>query len=86
MGFKEWAHKRMTKGAIAARERGDTVYIKQLHNVQPAIVARWVMKIEGEGWKLEHQQQTQGPGMSKAQLRWTLTFRRVETTGELPGE
>lgn len=79
MGFKEWAQKRVTAGAIAARDRGDTVYVKQLANLKPAALSMWINRIEGVGWKLEHQEQTRvGRPSANRRFRQTLTFRRVD--------
>lgn len=75
---QDWARNRMTKRAIAAHGRGDTVYVHQLGNVRPAVISSWASAIESVGWKLEGQQQTTGPGMARSQLRWTLTFRRAD--------
>lgn len=80
MGIRDWAQGRMTKGARAAYDRGDPVYMHTLQNVRAPVVSQWVKAIESVGWRLEQQPQQSVAGWpAKGQVRWTMTFRRVDT-------
>ncbi|WP_433887385.1 hypothetical protein [Streptomyces sp. CA-111067] len=78
MGFmQKWGHKRATKGAIAARERGENTYVRTLASTLEEIRSRHIALIESEGWKLVSAKEN--PATPKE--RWTLTFRRVASGG-----
>jgi hypothetical protein len=82
VGLRKWARDNMTKRAVTAHERGHNVYVHQVANANGATISRWVNEIESVGWKLAAQTQGVGTGVRQGQMVWTLTFRRVETTGE----
>jgi hypothetical protein len=67
---------RMTKGAEAALQRGDEVYVHTLGNVSGQVRQSWINRIEAVGWRLEDQRQVNGPIGQRGALRWSLTFRR----------
>ncbi|CAG7623898.1 hypothetical protein [Actinacidiphila bryophytorum] len=78
MGFaQKWGRKRMTKGAIAARERGENTYVHTLASPLEEIRSRYIAVIESEGWKLTGVKEN--PATPKE--RWTLTFRRSAGAG-----
>jgi hypothetical protein len=69
----------MTKGAIAARERGDATYVHTLASSVEQIQERYIAVIESEGWKLADRQENP----ASPRQRWILTFHRAasETAG-----
>lgn len=72
MGLMQtWGRKRMTKGAIAARERGESTYVHTLATSVEEIRNRYITVIESEGWKLASVKEN--PATPRE--RWTLTFR-----------
>jgi hypothetical protein len=80
MGIRSLLKNGMTRGARAAYDRGDPVYVHSLHNIRAEALGVWIKAIEGVGWRFEQQQQSVAPWPNKGQIRWTLTFRRVETS------
>ncbi|CAG6397626.1 hypothetical protein NMG29_39160 [Streptomyces cocklensis] len=69
--LQSWSRNRMTKGAIAARERGDSVYIHTLATPVEQVRSSYIRAIESEGWSLTDTKEN--PQTPKE--RWTLTFQ-----------
>lgn len=74
--LQKWGRGRMTAGAIAARERGESSYVFRLASSNEQIQGRYVTVIESEGWKLASRHEDPGnPG-----ARWVLTFQRADVS------
>lgn len=78
MGIRTWAHNRMTKKAVAARARGDRVYVHQIANEGAGSLRLWINKIESVGWRFDSQTQAVGTGVHKGKAVWMLTFTRAD--------
>jgi hypothetical protein len=79
VGFvQRWGSKRMTKGAIAARERGDETYVHTLAVTGDEVRSRYIARIESVGWKVTSVKENP----NTPRTRWTLTFRRVDAANE----
>lgn len=76
--LQKWARKRMTQGAIAARERGETTYVHRLAPSNQQIQDRYISVIGSEGWKLAGVHEDP----SRPKERWVMTFERA---GEASG-
>nr|BFD88633.1 hypothetical protein StreXyl84_80340 [Streptomyces sp. Xyl84] len=77
--LQKWGRKRMTEGAIAARERGDSTYVFRLASSAQQIQSRYIEAIESEGWKFVSADEDQ----ANPRQRWVLTFSRKEQAEEL---
>ncbi|MDR6976510.1 hypothetical protein J2X68_003201 [Streptomyces sp. 3330] len=75
--FQNWARKRMTQGALAARERGDTTYVHRLASSDQRIQNRYTSVIESEGWQLAGVHEDS----SRPEERWVMTFKRAGEAG-----
>jgi hypothetical protein len=75
--YKAWLERRITRGAIAARDAGHDVYVHTLTNVSGNVRAGVIRRIEGVGWRLDDQRQYVGGGIHQGKPMWSLTFRRA---------
>ena len=76
--LQKWARKRMTQGAIGARERGEATYIHRLASSNQQIQDRYTSVIESEGWRFAGIHEDP----SHPKERWVMTFKRA---GEASG-
>ncbi|MGW2522377.1 hypothetical protein ACWC09_36345 [Streptomyces sp. NPDC001617] len=72
--LQKWGRRRMTEGAIAARERGESTYVFRLASSNEQIQGRYITVIESEGWKLTSRHEDS----SNPRQRWVLTFQRAD--------
>ncbi|MFI0719781.1 hypothetical protein [Streptomyces sp. NPDC021224] len=72
--MQEWARKKQMRGAIAARERGDSTYVHGLVLADEKVRDAHIGFVEAEGWKLVSMQ----ANPDNPRQRWTLTFARAE--------
>ncbi|MER6462901.1 hypothetical protein ABT278_20810 [Streptomyces sp. NPDC001228] len=76
--LQKWGRKRMTQGAIAAREQGETTYVHRLASSSQQIQDRYTAVIESEGWKLAGIHEDP----SRPKQRWVMTFKRAGEASE----
>ncbi|MEU9438407.1 hypothetical protein [Streptomyces sp. NPDC048252] len=75
--LQNWGRQRMTRDAVAARERGDSTYVHTLATSVEEVRGRYISVIESEGWKLASLQENP----ATPRQRWTLTFQRASVEG-----